>query len=228
VPLGNAIVGAEWRGFARRSEGPRAQAHRAQLELLCNLVTRVCSGDAALGDAAAARDAEEEIMVAAAQMLERSSSLRPSRLGRPNLPRERMIARTLQFVDARRDQPLLLSELCSELAVSERTLRNVFHEYFGVGPIRFLKLRQLREINAALSQADPARETVTHLAGRFGVWDFSLFSRNYKRLYGESPSATLRKPPVPAAHEASSWLSYAARVFSNYAPLPDIGRNAAA
>src|SRR5262249_14704185 len=165
----------------------------------------------------------------AARVLEHSSRIHESRVGRPYFPRERLIARTLQLVEAHRDQPLLLTQLCSELAVSERTLRNVFQEYFGVGPIRFLKLRQLREINAALSQADPSRETVTHLAGGFGVWDFSLFARNYKRLYGESPSETLRKPPAArAAEEGPSWFTYAAKLFTDYAPLPDVVRDAAA
>jgi len=231
VPLGDAPFDGEWLALARRSEGPRAHAHRAQLELLCSLVTRACSGDAGVsfGDRAAVRDAEQDVMLAAARVLERSSRIAQPRIGRPYLPRERLIARTLQLVEAHRDEPLLLGELCSELAVSERTLRNVFQEYFGVGPMRFLKLRQLREINAALSQADPSQETVTHLAGQFGVWDFSLFARNYKRLYGESPSATLRKPPAASAvHEGPSWFSYAAKVFADYAPLPDVVRNAAA
>jgi AraC family transcriptional regulator, ethanolamine operon transcriptional activator len=231
VGLGHPMLGEAWFELARRSEGPHAQAHRATLENLCSLVTRACSGDAAcvrFDGPTAMRAAEQDILAAAARVLEHSSRIHESRVGRPYFPRERLIARTLELVEAHRDRPLLLGELCSVLAVSERTLRNVFQEYFGVGPIRFLKLRQLREINAALSLADPARETVTHLAGRFGVWDFSLFARNYKRLYGESPSETLRKPPASAAHHGSSWFSYAARVFTDCAPLPDVVRNAAA
>ena len=48
---------------------------------------------------------------------------------------------------------------------------------------------------AALLRADPQRDTVTRSAARFGLWDFSLFARNYKALFGESPSRTLRTPP---------------------------------
>ena len=87
---------------------------------------------------------------------------------------------------------MFIQDLCRAADVSERTLRNIFQEYFGVGPMRLLKMRQLHEIRAALLTADPVHDTVASIAGRFGVWDFSLFARNYKALFGESPSETLR------------------------------------
>jgi AraC family ethanolamine operon transcriptional activator len=225
LPDGHPVLGEEWHEVAQRRDGPRTQTHLPLLEFLCGLVTRACSGQAGirLADPAAVRAAEQEILIATARVLERSTRAHESRVGRPYFPRERVIARTLQVVEAHRDQPLLMSDLCSATAVSERTLRNVFQEYFGVGPIRFLKLRQLREIHAALSLADPSHETVTQLAGRFGVWDFSLFARNYKRLYGESPSETLRKPRAAGlVHEGASWFSYAAKVFTDYSQQPDV------
>ena len=80
--------------------------------------------------------------------------------------------------------------------------------------MRLLKVRQLREIRAALLRADPQRDTVTRIAARFGIWDFSLFARNYKALFGESPSRTLRTPPNEVkARSSLSWLHYASRIF---------------
>ena len=69
----------------------------------------------------------------------------------------------------------------------ERTLRSIFHEYFGVGPIRLLKVRQLHEVRTALLAADPAHATVTNIAAHFGIWDFSLFAHNYKACSGNHP-----------------------------------------
>ncbi len=107
--------------------------------------------------------------------------------------------------------------ICAARRVSASArLRNTFNEYFGVGPIRLLKMRQLREIRAALLAADPVHETVASIAGRFGVWDFSLFARNYKRLFGESPSQTLRTPAGSCEHTQDvSWLGYAVRKFAD-------------
>jgi AraC-like DNA-binding protein len=86
--------------------------------------------------------------------------------------------------------------------------------------MRLLKVRQLREIRSALLRADPATGTVTNIASQFGVWDFSLFARNYRALYGVSPSETLRKPrqsdeivqDSPLA--APTWIGFAARRFT--------------
>ena len=95
----------------------------------------------------------------------------------------------------------------------------IFQMFFGVGPMRLLKVRQLREIRAALMRADPQRDTVTRIAARFGIWDFSLFARNYKALFGESPSRTLRTPPSDLKVRSSlSWLHYASKIFIDDTP----------
>jgi hypothetical protein len=43
-----------------------------------------------------------------------------------------------------------------------------------------------------------------------------LFARNYKRLFGESPSQTLRTPAGSSEHtDDVSWLNYAVRKFAD-------------
>jgi AraC family transcriptional regulator, ethanolamine operon transcriptional activator len=54
--------------------------------------------------------------------------------------------------------------------------------------MRLLKLRQLREIRAAMLAADPTHEISTRNAARFGILDLRLFARAYKAPFGESPS----------------------------------------
>jgi AraC family ethanolamine operon transcriptional activator len=163
---------------------------------------------------AAALAAEEEIAICLTHVLERSMKVQDRHVGRPQFSRGRVISRTLQLIEANEGQPLFIDDLCRATQVSERTLRNIFHEFFGVGPMRLLKVRQLREIRAALLRADPQRDTVTRIAARFGIWDFSLFARNYKALFGESPSRTLRTPPGENKQRASlSWLHFASKIF---------------
>jgi AraC family transcriptional regulator, ethanolamine operon transcriptional activator len=147
--------------------------------------------DGVFDDPIAVKTATKQAISCVTRVLESSAPLIDRHVGRPQFSRARVIGRAL-----------------------ERTLRNIFQEYFGVGPMRLLKVRQLREIRAALLAADPQHDTVTRVASRFGVWDFSLFARNYKALYGESPSETLRRPTrFGERRRELSWVECATRIF---------------
>jgi AraC family ethanolamine operon transcriptional activator len=137
------------------------------------------------------------------------------RIGRPQLSRSIVISTALGFMNANEGQPVFIDDLCRATQVSERALRNMFHEFFGVGPMRLLKVRQLHEIRAALLRTQPQLDTVTHIAARFGVFDPSLLARNYKVLFGESPSRTLRRAPSGGTQERMrvGWLKCASRIF---------------
>jgi AraC-like DNA-binding protein len=183
--------------------------HLDRIRRLAHRLTTVTHG-AALD--AAARPALEEIVAAVSQAI--AASIRPPsrQVGRPSFSRVRIIGKILALTETIPGTPLLTDDLCRRTGVSERTLRNVFHEYFAVGPVRFLKVRQLRNIREALLAADPARETVTRIAMRFGISDLSLFAYNYKSLFGESPSYSLRtvsgRPQRPVMVR-DPWLQYA-------------------
>ena len=164
--------------------------------------------------------AEEEVMAITSHALENSHRLQRSDIGRPRYSRHRVLGKALELIEASTDQPLLLQDLCRATAVSERTLRNVFHEYFNVGPMRLLKVRQLHEIRAALLSAEYGEQTVADIAARFGVWDFSSFARNYRALYDEAPSRTLRsktKIKNRAGLVSKTWIRYAAQKFATEA-----------
>jgi AraC family ethanolamine operon transcriptional activator len=88
--------------------------------------------------------------------------------------------------------PVRVAELVAATGVPERTLRQVFHDYFGIGPLRYLKLKQLNQVFAALRSADPKATLVGDVLAAHGVWEFGRFSSNYRYLFGETPSQTLR------------------------------------
>ncbi|HEY5808448.1 MAG TPA: hypothetical protein VIT67_10795, partial [Povalibacter sp.] len=136
---------AEW-SAATLSETTVRANNAAPLRRVSLLIALLCSGDELINvvDPAAIAAAEEEVLLASAQLLRASSCSRPSRAGRPPVARERIIARCLEFFREAMGKPMLVSDLCRAVNVSERTLRNIFYEYFGVGPVRFLKARQLQ------------------------------------------------------------------------------------
>ncbi|MFL6547915.1 MAG: helix-turn-helix domain-containing protein [Povalibacter sp.] len=168
--------------------------------------------------------AQEQVLLSVAQMLRDSfSDSRTQRFGRPRVMRDTVLARCVTVFRENTGQPILVGDLCKQVGVSERTLRNVFHEYFGVGPVRFLRARQLHEIRGALLRAQVGQDTVTSVAMRFGVWDFSLFARSYRAMFGEAPSETLRQsrtateqPEMDTSFESmQSWMNYASLRFEH-------------
>jgi AraC family ethanolamine operon transcriptional activator len=108
-------------------------------------------------------------------------------------PRRQIIRRTMDLVDQHPDDYLAVEDLATAADVSERTLRTTFQEYFSVGPVRYLRLRALHQVRRALKVADPSRTTVTEIAAQFGVWHLGRFAQDYRFLFHELPSETLRQ-----------------------------------
>jgi AraC-like DNA-binding protein len=111
-------------------------------------------------------------------------------------PSNAMLAKKLQeIIEANLDRPLHLPELCRMAGVPERALRKLFHEQMGMPPVRFLAVRRLHLAHRALLRADAHSTTVTEIATSLGIWEFGRFAVAYKSLFGESPSATMRRTP---------------------------------
>ena len=100
-----------------------------------------------------------------------------------------------RLLEAHCGEALFLPQVCKMIGVSERTLRRCCHEQIGMGPMRFVLLRRMHLVRRALRRADPATETVTSIATRFGFWELGRFAGSYRSLFAEPPSATLRQPP---------------------------------
>jgi AraC family transcriptional regulator, ethanolamine operon transcriptional activator len=113
-------------------------------------------------------------------------------IGRHLVPREEIVRISMAFVDQHDGEYLTVKQLAVAAGVSERTLRDAFQHYFGVAPVRYLNRRTLHQFRRALKSADPSRATVTEIATQFGVWHFGRLARDYRFLFGELPSETLR------------------------------------
>jgi AraC-like DNA-binding protein len=104
-----------------------------------------------------------------------------------------VMRRFRRVVEENPEQPLYIPEICKAIRVSDRTLRMVCQEHLGIGPKRYLLLRRMHLARRALREAAPEATTVTDIATRFGFWQLGRFAVEYQSLFGESPSATLRR-----------------------------------
>lgn len=63
-----------------------------------------------------------------------------------------------------------------------------------MSPIAFLKVHPLNEERRQLEGATVRQITVADVAIQWGFWHMRQFAQDYKRIFGESPSETLRQP----------------------------------
>jgi AraC family ethanolamine operon transcriptional activator len=105
------------------------------------------------------------------------------------LPRRQLVRRAIEFVSEHPDRIVTVAELCQVLRVSRRTLQEYFEDVLHVSPIQYLRAYRLNRVRAALRSGETIR--VREAAARFGFWNLSQFSQDYKRLFGELPSQTI-------------------------------------
>ena len=82
--------------------------------------------------------------------------------------------------------------LCDVIGVSERTLQACCMEFLGMSPSRYVRLRRFNMVRAALQCADPTTTSVAEIAQRYEFSDLGRFAADYRAIFGEVPSATLR------------------------------------
>ena len=117
------------------------------------------------------------------------SIVQPSTLGF----RKRTLRKALEYLRSCKNEMPTVAELCLIAGASQRTIEYAFKEKYGFGPKEYMKKLSLNHVHNALKSADPDTETIKQLAGKFGFWHMGQFSVDYKKLFCELPSETLRK-----------------------------------
>ena len=115
---------------------------------------------------------------------------------------ETVMRRFRRVLDDNPDSALYIPEICAAINVPDRTLRLCCQEHLGMGPKQYLMLRRMHLARRALQLADNSVTTITETATQFGFWHFGRFAGVYRSIFGESPSATLNRPPAKALRDA--------------------------
>jgi AraC family ethanolamine operon transcriptional activator len=104
----------------------------------------------------------------------------------------RLVSETEDYVDAAAGRPVHISELCSALKVSRRSLHRAFADTLGMGPTAYLRSRRLSAIHSALKRSETATVSIGDLAFEYGFPEPGRFAAYYRDHFGESPSETVR------------------------------------
>lgn len=109
------------------------------------------------------------------------------------LPARRIVRKVEDFVATCGNRPIHISEICHQLRLSRRTLHRAFFDSLGIGPVTYLRRRRLAAVNSILCRPFSADVSVTEVALENGFADLGRFAQYYRVLFGEHPSATLRR-----------------------------------
>ncbi|MFT4119703.1 helix-turn-helix domain-containing protein [Bradyrhizobium sp.] len=103
----------------------------------------------------------------------------------------KLVRDTEDYLQEAGTRPVHISEICSVLRLSRRSLHRAFHEVFGIGPVTFLRHKRLCTIHSVLRESSPRDTTVTEVALQQGFVELGRFSQYYRAMFGEYPSQTL-------------------------------------
>lgn len=112
--------------------------------------------------------------------------------------RHAIVSRAQEYMREHVEEPLTVEDLCRVLGVSRRTLQYSFQEVLQLNPVSYLRAMRLNGVRRMLKSADPQRHSVQDIAARWGFWHLSHFANDYRRMFGELPSETLRGSAHPA------------------------------
>jgi AraC family ethanolamine operon transcriptional activator len=173
--------------WARKHYRPAAHDGACTIRLLQEIVAGLKANGASLSADAAEFWKRAIVEAMTATMLEDSSSdmdgPRPSAL--------RIVGKVEDQIEASGSKPFHISEICSRLNVSRRTLHRAFHDAVGLGPVAFLRSKRLCVVHKTLRNSNPIMTTVAKVAIEHGFVNLGRFSGDYYSLFSEYPSQTL-------------------------------------
>ena len=117
---------------------------------------------------------------------------RPAPVSRKKLS---ALKQAIDYIEANKNEPVTVKDLCKITSVSERTLQYAFQEHFHVSPKTYLKAVRLNGVRNQLRHVDPKTVKVIDIANIWGFWHMGQFAADYYNFFSEKPLTTLRSLP---------------------------------
>ncbi|MGF6528823.1 AraC-like DNA-binding protein [Variovorax sp. PvP013] len=111
---------------------------------------------------------------------------------RTALPAPKHVRRAIEFMHANLLRPLRLEDIALASQTSARSLQMAFRQFRNTTPMDYLRRLRLDGARNELIHCPPGT-SVADVAYRWGFAHHGMFASRYAKLFGESPSATLRR-----------------------------------
>lgn len=102
-----------------------------------------------------------------------------------------ILRRAVAFIDEHAHEDITVAGIAAAGRVTVRAVQLAFRRHLETTPTAYLRRIRLDHAHRELATADPALNTVTAVAYRWGFSSPSRFAAYYRQVYGAHPSQTL-------------------------------------
>ena len=107
--------------------------------------------------------------------------------------RRRAVEAARVYIREHLPEPMRLADLCKNSHLRARSLEYGFREVVRLSPMRYLRMLRLGEVRRELHKSGGAQRSISEIALDAGFSHLSQFTVDYKKVFGETPSATRRR-----------------------------------
>ena len=104
--------------------------------------------------------------------------------------RVKLFKKTQEIIHTNYENKIQIYSLCKQLGISERNLRYTFTKHAGMSPKKYIKHYRLNKVRKLIVSGK--YEKIVEASHDVGFWQSGKFAADYKLLFGEFPSDTLK------------------------------------
>jgi len=190
IPEDKLLSLAEYHGveisLGGTKDNPRLSADPQQIHALARQVTRILNAGNREPDMAIHKDMLLQQLLDLLAKAEVNTHVVPS-----YRHRKAVVDRVREYVIGSGDLPVTMTALCELTNVSRRTLQYSFESILGISPVQFLRATRLNRVRRKLLSNQ--KISIADAAASQGFYHQSQFTADYKQLFGERPSETLKR-----------------------------------
>lgn len=101
----------------------------------------------------------------------------------------------IDYINGNLSEISSIYQLCQNTNIPERTLRRLINKKYDLSPKTYLNKLRLNEVRKNL-KSNTENYNIFQVASEFNFWHMGQFTRDYKNLFGELPSETIRNHTV--------------------------------
>lgn len=103
-----------------------------------------------------------------------------------------------EYAMSHASEPIMVSDLCEKLNISRRMLNYSFQDALDLNPVQYLRSLRLNGVRRELRDPDGSGLQIRDIAAKWGFWHMPRFAAEYRALFGELPSETIRQTSLSA------------------------------